>query len=325
MTAQAPLTGEVAAQVFTRRARAERWRLRARGLRSVLRQFARQRSGVIGVLIIGLFTFCALFPEQLVGPFETVTRASGEKFEPPSLTHILGTDELGRDVLNLVVHGSRISMSIGLMATIITVAIGAVIGIFSGFIGGRPDTFLMRITDFFLILPTFVLALVLAPVLRELLGESSEFFGIRVTLLVIIVVIGITSWASTARIIRSQTLSIRERAYIDRARVIGASARHIMRRHILPNVLSLIVANTVLVFAGAVLIETTLSFVGLGDQLAPSWGQILAFAQASGAPGIGAWWYTASPGIAIVLVVLSFTLVGNALDSILNPKLAGRR
>ncbi len=183
----------------------------------------------------------------------------------------------------------------------------------------------MRITDFFLILPTFVLALVLAPVLRELLGEGSEFFGIRVTLLVIIVVIGITSWAATARIIRSQTLSIRERAFIDRARVIGAPAGHIMRRHILPNVLSLIVANTVLVFAGSVLIETTLSFVGLGDQLAPSWGQILAFAQSSGAPGIGAWWYTASPGIAIVLVVLSFTLVGNALDSILNPKLAGRR
>jgi peptide/nickel transport system permease protein len=160
------MTGEVAAQVFTRRARGERWRIRARQLRGTLRQFARQRSGVLGVLIITLFAICALVPELLVGPFESVTRASGEKFESPSLTHVLGTDELGRDVLNLVVHGARISMAIGLMATIITVAIGAVIGIVAGFIGGRLDTVLMRITDFFLILPTFVLALVLAPILR---------------------------------------------------------------------------------------------------------------------------------------------------------------
>jgi peptide/nickel transport system permease protein len=313
------------ATTFERRARSERWRLRWRRLRATLRQFSREKAGVLGVIIIAIFSFCALFPELLVGPFETVTKASGEPFEPPSLTHLLGTDELGRDILNLVVHGARISMTIGLLATLITVFVGAVIGIVAGFVGGRTDTVLMRITDFFLILPTFVLALVLAPVLREVFGESAEFGGIRITLLVIIVVIGITSWASTARIIRSQTLSIRERAFVDRARVIGASGGHMMRRHILPNVLSLIVANTVLVFAGSVLIETTLAFIGLGDPLAPSWGQILAFAQDSGAPGLGAWWYTAAPGVCIVLVVLSFTLVGNALDAILNPKLAGRR
>jgi len=310
---------------FARRVRSERWRLRARRLRSTLHQFGRERAGVLGVIIIAVFSICALVPDLLVGPFETVTKASGESFEPPSFQHILGTDELGRDILNLVVHGARISMTIGLLATIITVLVGAIIGIVAGFLGGRVDTFLMRITDFFLILPTFVLALVLAPVLREVLGESAQVGGIRITLLVIIVVIGITSWASTARIIRSQTLSVRERAFVDRARVIGASGGHMMRRHILPNVTSLIVANAVLVFAGSVLIETTLAFIGLGDPLAPSWGQILAFAQDSGAPGLGAWWYTAAPGVCIVLVVLSFTLVGNALDAILNPKLAGRR
>lgn len=313
------------AEAFARRARTERWRLRWQRLRGTIRQFGSQRAGVLGIVIIAIFSICALFPELLVGSFESVTRGSGAKFQSPTLTHIAGTDELGRDVLNLVVHGARISMFIGLLATVITVTIGALIGIVAGFVGGRTDTVLMRITDFFLILPTFVLALVLAPVLRELFGENSVVLGIRMTLLVIITVIGLTSWASTARIIRSQTLSIRERAFIDRARVIGASRRHIMRRHILPNVLSLIVANTVLVFAGSVLIETTLSFVGLGDPLAPSWGQILAFAQSSGAPGLGAWWYTGAPGVAIVLVVLSFTLVGNALDAILNPKLAGRR
>lgn len=313
------------AEAFGRRARAERWRLRWRRLRATLRQFAGERAGVIGVVIIAIFAFCALFPELIVGPFETVTKASGEPFEPPSFQHLLGTDELGRDILNLVVHGARISMSIGLLATIITVLVGAVIGIVAGFVGGRTDTILMRITDFFLILPTFVLALVLAPVLREVFGESTQIFGMRITLVVIVIVIGITSWASTARIIRSQTLSIRERAFIDRARVIGAPAGYTMRKHILPNVMALIVANTVLVFAGSVLIETTLSFIGLGDPLAPSWGQILSFAQDSGAPGLGAWWYTAAPGVCIVLVVLAFTLVGNALDAILNPKLAGRR
>jgi peptide/nickel transport system permease protein len=277
------------------------------------------------VIIIAIFAVFAIVPDLIVGPFEKVTRASGESFEPPTLTHILGTDELGRDILNLVVHGSRISMSIGLLATVITVLVGAVVGIVAGFVGGRTDTILMRITDFFLILPTFVLALVLAPVLRDIFGESTEILGMRITLVVIVVVIGITSWASTARIIRAETLSVRERAFIDRARVIGASSGHMMRYHVLPNVLALIVANTVLVFAGSVLIETTLSFIGLGDPLAPSWGQILSFAQDSGAPGLGAWWYTAAPGVSIVLVVLSFTLVGNALDSILNPKLAGRR
>lgn len=320
-----PTTPTTTRSIDSRALAAERWRIRGRRLRGFGRRFLEQPAGVIGVLIIAIFSVFAIAPEAFVGPFQSVTRATGPKLDSPTLTFLLGTDELGRDILNLVIHGARISLFIGLLATVITILLGALIGIVSGFVGGRVDGFLMRITDFFLILPTFVLALVLAPILRELLGEGSEVLGIRVTLLVIIVVIGLTSWASTARIIRSQTLSIRERAFIDRARVIGAPAGHIMRVHVLPNVLSLIVANTVLVFAGAVLTETTLSFVGLGDPLAPSWGQILYFAQESGAPGSGAWWYMGAPGVAIVLVVLAFTLVGNALDEILNPRLAARR
>ena len=182
----------------------------------------------------------------------------------------------------------------------------------------------MRITDFFLVLPTFVLALILAPIISTSIG-SGEVLGIRTTLIVIVIVIGITSWASTARIIRSQTLSLKERAFVDRARVIGAGRLHIMRRHILPNVLNLIVANAVLVFAGAILTETTLAFVGLGDPFAPSWGQILNSAEEVGAPGLGAWWYFVPPGACIVLVVLAFTLVGAALDDLLNPRRRTRR
>jgi peptide/nickel transport system permease protein len=253
-----------------------------------------------------------------------VTTATGASLEPPSAGHLFGTDEVGRDMLNLTVHGSRISMVIGLLATLITILIGAVIGIVSGFVGGRSDQVLMRLTDFFLVLPTFVLAIVLAPIILDIVGTDAELFGIRATLLVIIVVIGLTSWASMARIIRSQTLSVKERMFVDRARVIGGSRAHIMRRHILPNVINLIVANTVLTFAGAIFTETTLAFIGLGDPFQPSWGQLLNAAQEAGAPGLGAWWYIVPPAFCVVVVILAFTLVGNALDDVLNPKAATR-
>jgi peptide/nickel transport system permease protein len=305
--------------------RAERWRLRARSARSFGRRFLRRADGLVGILILLLFAIVAIVPQLFVGPLETATTATGSSLQAPSAAHLFGTDELGRDLLNLTIHGARISMAIGFLATIITIVVGALIGIVAGFLGGRTDNVLMRFTDFFLVLPTFVLAIILAPIILDLIGADAELFGIRATLLVIVVVIGVTSWATTARIIRSQTLSIRERMFVDRARVIGGGSGHIMRRHILPNVVNLIVANTVLTFAGAVFTETTLSFIGLGDPFQPSWGQILNAAQSSGAPGLGAWWYIAPPAVCVVLVILAFTLVGNALDDILNPKSGPRR
>jgi peptide/nickel transport system permease protein len=300
-------------------------RSRLQGQRDFWRQFARHRDGMLGIVILLFFTVMAIAPQLFVGPLENVVTASGTPLEPPSLTHLLGTDELGRDILNLTVHAARVSMMIGLLATIITVFLGALIGISSGFFGGRVDATLMRMTDFFLVLPTFVLALVLAPIILDIVGENSEVAGVRMTLVVIVIVIGITSWASTARIIRAQALSVKERMFVDRARVIGSGGGHIMRRHILPNVMNLLVANTVLVFGGAILTETTLAFVGLGDPFAPSWGQILNSAEQQGAPTLGAWWYIVPPATCIVLVVLSFTLVGGALDSVLNPRLRTRR
>ena len=285
-----------------------------------------RKEGLVGVLIPLVFTVLAIAPALFVGPLQTAVSATGGRLEPPSLTHLLGTDELGRDMLNLTVHGARVSLAIGLLATLVTVGIGVVVGIVAGFVGGLTDSTLMRITDFFLVIPTFVLALILTPIIRDLVGSATtEVLGIRMTLIVIVIVIGITSWSSTARIVRSQTLSLRERAFVDRARVVGASNGHIMRRHILPNVMNLIVANAVLTFAGAVLLETTLSFVGLGDPFQPSWGQLLEAARAVGAPGLGTWWYFGPPGICIVLVVLAFTLVGGALDDILNPRRRSRR
>ena len=272
-----------------------------------------------------VFVLLALFPDLFVGKLETATTASGAQLEAPSAAHLLGTDDLGRDMLNMTVHGARISMTIGFLATLITVLLGAVIGIVSGFIGGWLDTALMRLTDFFLILPTFVLAILLAPIILDIIGDDAEIVGVKATLVVIVVVIGLTSWASTARIIRSQTLSVRERMFVDRARVIGSGSGHIMRRHILPNVINLIVANTVLTFAAAIFTETTLAFIGLGDPFAPSWGQLLNAAQEAGAPSLGAWWLIVPPATGVVLVILAFTLVGNALDDVMNPKGAGRR
>ncbi len=266
--------------------RRTRWQLRLRNARRFAHRYAKRRDGVVGAAILLVFAVLAIAPALFVGPLETITTASGAPLEPPSLEHLLGTDEVGRDMLNLTVHGARISMVIGLLATLMTVLIGAVIGIVSGFSGGRTDQFLMRLTDLF----------------------------------VIVVVIGLTSWAATARIIRSQTLSVRERMFVDRARVIGGGRLHIMKSHILPNVVNLLVANTVLTFAAAIFTETTLAFIGLGDPFSPSWGQILNRAQESGAPGLGAWWYIAPPAFCVVVVILAFTLVGNALDDVLNPK-----
>ncbi|HEX3264858.1 MAG TPA: ABC transporter permease [Candidatus Limnocylindrales bacterium] len=303
----------------------ERISRRGRRVRDFLGRALGRADGLVGIAILAVFSVVAIAPSLFVGPLETVITASGKPLDPPSLQHLFGTEELGRDMLNLTVHGARISMAIGLMATVITIVIGALVGILSGFVGGVLDNVLMRISDFFLVLPTIVLALILAPIILDIIGPQAEFLGIRATLLVIVVVIGLTSWATTARVIRSQVLSVKERMFVDRARVIGSSSLRIMWRHILPNVMNLIVAQAVLTFATAVFTETTLAFIGLGDPTAPSWGELLNSAQSSGAPGLGAWWYIAPPAVAVVLVVLSFTLVGNALDDLLNPKSGTRR
>jgi peptide/nickel transport system permease protein len=293
--------------------------------RSFLGQVLRRNDGRFGVLILVMFTVLALFPDLFVGKLETATTATGQSLQPPGGGYLFGTDELGRDVFNMTVHGARISMAIGLMATMITVLVGALLGIIAGYVGGRVDTVIMRISDFFLVLPTIVLAIILAPVILDVVGADAELFGIRATMIVIVVVIGLTSWAVTARIIRSQVLSIKMRMFVDRARVVGSGPGRIMRVHVLPNVINLIVAQAVLTFAVAVFTETTLAFIGLGDPFAPSWGQILNAAQSAGAPGLGAWWYIVPPAVCVVLVVLAFTLVGNALDDVLNPKSGARK
>ncbi len=315
----------MSATISVASARSQRWRLRGTRLRTFAARYSGRKDGMLGLVVLAAFTVLALAPDLFVGPLETATRATAHAFDAPSAQHFFGADDLGRDMLNRTVHGARISMTIGLLATVITLVFGVVVGLVAGYSGGLVDNVLMRVADFFLVLPTFVLALILAPVLIEVVGADAEFLGIRATLLVIVVVIGITSWAATARIIRSQTLSLKQRMFVDRARVVGVGPGRIILRHILPNVVNLIVANAVLTFATAVLTETTLSFIGLGDPFQPSWGQILNGAQSSGAAGLGAWWMIAPPAASVVLVILAFTLMGNALDDLLNPKARTRQ
>ena len=230
----------------------------------------------------------------------------------PSGEFWLGTDDKGRSVLTLLIWGARISLFVGLAATLISMVIGTLIGLTSGYFGGWTGAILFRLTEWFLVIPFLPLAIVMATVL----GRS---------LLNIVIVIGVTSWPGTALLIRSQTLTIRERPYLERARVLGAGPTHQMRRHILPNVMPMVFANTTLTVAIAILTETTLSFLGLGDPTRVSWGSdARRRVRASGRSPPGAWWFIVPPGVCVVLVVLSFTLVGQALEEVLNPRLGAR-
>lgn len=293
--------------------RAITWARRRESMARVWRIYRRSPMGMTGLIILVIFTLIALFiPVFSSRDALDVTKATGANLAPPSWHYPLGTDESGRSVLTLTLWGSRISLLVGLLATLLSMGIGSAVGIVAGFFGGRwIDIILARIIDWFLVIPFLPLAIVLATVLGPSLTN-------------IIVVIGVTSWAFTARIIRAQTLSVRERPYVERARALGASNWHLITRHILPNVFPLIFANTVLIVAVAILSESTLSFLGLGDPLAVSWGSMLEGAFDSGAVSAGAWWYLLAPGIAIVLVVLAFTMCGQALEEVFNPKLRDR-
>ena len=285
--------------------------MRKKKLNEFFNNFKKNKMGIVGAGIL-IFFILASFVGSLIFPFDPMKFGeAGSALQAPSTEHILGTDDLGRDVFKNLLAGGRVSLMVGVLATIISMFLGTIIGITSGYIGKKTDIVLMRFTDFFLVIPWLPLVLVLAAILGSSIWN-------------IIFVIGITSWAGTARVVRAQTLSIKERPFIERIRAIGADDKTIMIRHILPNVFPLVFANTILVSAVAIISETTLSFLGLGDVTRPSWGMMLNYAFESGAASSGAYWYFLPPGICVVLVVLSFTFLGYAFDEILNPKLRSR-
>jgi len=294
-------------------ARAVVWARRRRTAAAHWTTFRRNRQGIVGLVVLSVFGLIAILAPLLVDEtqLEPAT-ASAPPLHPPSLQYPLGTDNFGRPVLGLIVMGSRISLMVGLTATFGAIVIGAFVGITAGYFGGRwIDSVLSAITNWVLVLPWVVLAIVLSSVL----GRS---------VLNIVVVIAITSWASTARVVRSQVLSVRERAYVERSRALGAGHWHLVSRHILPNVMPIVFANAVLTVALVILAETTLSILGLGDPQAVSWGVIIEESFSAGALTAGWWWWLIPPGVAIVFVTLSFTMVGYALDEVLNPRLRRR-
>ncbi len=268
--------------------------------------------GIAGLIILIAFVLTALLAPLLVDSDALdVTKVEGPPLAAPSWEYPFGTDEAGRSVLDLVIWGSRISLTVGLLAAVVSMSVGSAIGIFAGYRGGPWDSALMRFTDWFLVLPLIPLLIVLSGVL----GQST---------VMIVLVIGLTSWPWTTRLVRSQTLSVKERPYIERARGLGAKDRHLIAKHVLPNVFPVIFANTILQVALMILLESTLSFIGLGNPTSVSWGSTLEKAFAAGAPTLGAWWWIGYPGLCIVLVVLAFTMCGNALEEILNPRLQQR-
>ena len=288
------------------------WQRRRKSAGRTWSQFRRHRTGMIGLGILIFFGLVAVLA-PLLAPRSSieVTEATGGVLQAPSWEFPLGTDENGRSVLALLIWGSRVSLLVGLLATAISMFLGTLIGLASGHYRNFFGAALFRITEWFLVVPFLPLAIVLA----SLLGRS---------LLNVAFVIGVTSWPATALLIRAQTLSIEGRPYLERARALGAGDWRQMSRHVLPNVMPMVFANTTLTVAIAILSETTLSFLGLGDPLRVSWGSMLDDAFNTGAITTGAWWYFLPPGICVILVVMSFTLIGQALEEVYNPRLRDR-
>ncbi|MET9364012.1 ABC transporter permease [Streptomyces sp. NPDC006632] len=288
------------------------WARRRDSVARFWRAYRTQRSGLYGLAGLAVIGLLALTAPLTAGDdVQSVTSAPGGPLEPPSARFPLGTDQFGRSLLGLLVWGARISLAVGLLAAALSVAIGTLVGILAGHFGGRLATVLMRVTDWFLVMPTLVLAIVLATVMSH-------------SLWTVVLAIGVTSWPTTARLVRAQTIAVESRPYIERARALGGGHGHVMNRHVLPNVMPLVLAQTTLGISNAILTEATLAFLGLGDPTVVSWGGMLQDAREAGAVSSGHWWYLAPPGIAIALVALSFTLCGRAVEAVLNPKLGVR-
>jgi len=273
-------------------------------------KFKKNRMGLVGLAMLVSIIFVAILADVIAPKTASSAKNVGisDIYQPPSLQHWFGTDDAGGDVLSNFIHGARVSLTVGFFAAFISLFIGGVLGIIAGFFGGRIENYLMRFTDIMLVIPDLPLTVVIVALTKP-------------SLLNIIFVIGLLGWTTTARIVRSQTLAVKSRKFVVRARAIGSSKLHIIQRHIFPLVTPILVVQGVLAVSLAVLNESTLSFLGLGDPTALSWGGMLNYAFGRGAMSTGAWWALVVPGLGIVWVVLGLTLLGQGLEQILNPRL----
>ncbi len=275
----------------------------------MIREFSKNKTAIVAlVFIIAMLAF-ALFA-GFIAPYDPTHIDTKNILTGPSSAHIFGTDTLGRDIFSRIVYGSRISLSIGFIAVGIAIIIGIFFGSIAGYYGGRVDSILMRFVDVMLCFPTFFLILAVIAVM-----EPSIFN--------IMIVIGATGWMSVARLVRAEVLSLKERDYVTCARVMGAGDLWIIVRHLIPNALAPVLVSATLGIGGAILVESALSFLGIGVQPpTPSWGNILM----DGKSTLGvAWWLTIFPGVFITLTVLAYNLLGEALRDMLEPRLKERR
>jgi len=272
-----------------------------------IKLFFSNKLGVIGIVILLAFVFIAVFAPYIApyNPYERV----GIPFEPPSAQNLLGTNDIGQDILSEIIYGTRTSLVMGVLSACVALIIGTTVGLTAGYFGGYVDTVLMRIVDVILVIPMLPLMILLA----AFLGPS--FWNI-------IIVIGILSWANPARVIRAQVLTIKNKGYIESVKVIGGKSRYIILKHIFPPTLSIIISQLILMSSRAILMESSLSFLGLGDPTQKSWGIILYYAQSRSAFLSDAWvWWILPPGLLITMLVISFSYIGNALEQIVNPRL----
>lgn len=273
-----------------------------------LQSLLRNRLAAAGGAVVLFFFVVSAFP-SVFAPQDPDRIDVLRVLEPPSRAHLLGTDELGRDVLSRMVHGARISLKVGFVAVGIATAVGLVVGLAAGFYGGWVDAVLMRLVDLMLCFPTFFLILSVIAFLEPSIYN-------------IMAVIGLTGWMGVARLVRAETLSLRERDFVAAARAQGASDLRIIVRHILPNALAPVLVAATLGVAGAILTESALSFLGIGVQPpTPSWGNMLT----AGKDNIEfAWWLSLYPGLAILLTVLGYNLLGEGIRDAVDPRLRGR-
>jgi len=272
---------------------------------AMVRRFARNRLAVVGlVIIVLLYTLALLAPVIQRYPYDEIT--SGMRDKPPSAEHWLGTDRNGRDVYSRIVKGGQISLAAGFASVVIIMLVGVVLGALAGFFGGVIDSVIMRFTDILLSIPLLLLLITAASLFEP---------GLRTT----VIVIGLSSWPGTARLVRGQFMSLKGQEYVTAARASGATPIRIMSHHLFPNALAVIIVQATIWLSYAILLEASLSYLGLGVRIpTPSWGNILQDGQRELLAG--AWWLTAFPGLAIFLTVLSFNLMGDGLRDALDPR-----
>jgi len=264
---------------------------------------------IVGMVMLSIVIFIAVFAPWLApyNPNERVDVQPEDILAPPDFEHWLGRDDAGKDVLSLLIYGARVSLIVGFVSSFFSMFIGTTVGLTAGYYGGRVSNTLMRFTDFLMVIPDLPLMLVIISVWGRGLWK-------------IILVISVLYWTYTARLVRSQVLTVKERQFVLRARSQGASNFRIIMRHVFPQVMPLIIAQAVLDVSSSIIAESTLSFLGLGDPTLVSWGMMLNFAFERAVSRM-AWWFLLPPGFAIVWVSLSIILIGNALEEIVNPRL----